>query len=178
MPQNWPIISIVPSFPMTAISLKRALKSMAKSLIIIHLNCNHPRSGSESPNNRNTGFIDCRIYKVSDFGHKFGFSPQVLPIFGSCVGGQAIDNRVFDDMFSEILLEIRFNSLEVSIKSGLDQKLSQSFLRLNQLLYWLSNRFITSNEAITHFRSFLRDKQIIKKDLRDPIKGYKIDETI
>ena len=121
-------------------------------------------------------FIECKIYKVFDFAEKFGLKPEMLPIFATLMGNDAIDDKVFDELFDDIRREIRLNSLDANQISEIDQKIrSHRWLRMKQLLYWLSHRFFCSNQAIDYIERYLTDKRIDTKEFRASIKGYKTD---
>ena len=122
-------------------------------------------------------FIECKLYKVFDFAEKFRLKPEMLPIFGSLMGNDAIDDKVFDELFSDILLDMRFKSLDVNHVSQIDQRLNKRYLRMNQLLYWLSHRFSSTKQAIDYIEKYLTDKRIDTKDFRASIIGYKTDEN-
>ena len=118
-------------------------------------------------------YIECRIYKVIDFLDHFLLKPEMLPIFGSLMGNDILDYNIFDTFFINIHNELReIPWIKNQLKGPWHYNSKDRWLRMNQLLYYLSQRFFSASHAIDIIENYLIKERIDLKDFRNSIKSY------
>ena len=137
------------------------------------ISCDSLKWETPLKSNNSKYYIECKIYKIIDFTNKFDIKPEMLPIFASLMGNDGIKYEIFDKIFIDIHNELHnMHWLSEELRGSYYYNSNNRWLRMKQLLYWLSHRFFSASQAIHFIERYLIDTKVDLKDFKDSINSY------